>query len=122
NTATLRLNIALEIVIFAAQLIVLCLHGVADRDEADEPAALDHRHVADAALGHNAHDVGHFVVGRSDDGAARHAVGDLQEFERPPRGGASPQNVALGDDAYHLIVLHHDERANVVPYHQVRYI
>src|SRR5262245_33041701 len=127
NTATpgsshLRLNIALEIVVFSAKFVVLSFDGVADRNKADEPSALHYGHMADAALSHDAHDVGYFVVGRGDDRAARHPLGDLQEFERSARGGTGPQDIALSNDADHFVVLHDNERADVVSHHQVCHI
>lgn len=58
-----RLNVALEVVILAAELVVLRFDEVADGDDADHLAVFDDGQVADAPFGEHAHGVAHFVAG-----------------------------------------------------------
>src|SRR5438270_1750823 len=58
------------------------LHRVADADDPAELAVLDNRQMADAAVGHSAHDALDAVLSRANEDLMRHQVGGL-ELQEP---------------------------------------
>ena len=50
-----RLDVVAQRRLLALHLLKPVLHDVADRDDADQPALLDHRQMAELALGHPLH-------------------------------------------------------------------
>lgn len=52
-------DIAHQLVALGLQLVDPVLDHVADADDADQPVVLDHRHVADPPVRHEAHEVVH---------------------------------------------------------------
>src|SRR5262245_16199923 len=89
------------------------LDDVADRDQAQQLAAMHHRQVAEAPVGHGLHDLVDRIVGIAGDDIARHHLARL-ELERPGavrRGGAN--EIALRDDAHHrALVAQYQDRAD----------
>jgi len=59
---------------------------------------------------------------RGHDRTAGHPVPHAHELERPARGGGRAQDIALGHDSNHLLVLHDDERPDIVPNEQIGHV
>ena len=84
------------------------LHDVADGDDADEPALVHDREVADASLGHGVADRLQVVVGDADHHVTGHQLGDRAAEELLVAGGGA-HDVALGEDADRPPGLVHDD-------------
>src|SRR5690606_25534474 len=76
DEALCRRDIFPERVVLALELREPVLHHVADRYDAGEPPAIEHRHMAEAVLGHALHEVRDRLVFRAGHHVARHGAGD----------------------------------------------
>jgi hypothetical protein len=79
------------------------LHDVADRDQPDQLAALHDGQMAEAAGGHHLHDLLDRGVGVAGHDIARHDVRRLERQGRRAVRGDGMDDVALRDDADHLL-------------------
>ena len=95
------MDVALQVVVFHRQPVVLHLHDVADRDQTDQPAVFHHGQMADAPLGHQTHGVFDGVIGRAGGHVAGHDTGNKHARQGAFARRAGLENVALGDDARH---------------------
>ena len=93
------------------------LHDVADRDDAGQPAVVEHEQVPAAVLGHERHAPIDAGVDRDVD----QGVGQDIAHARLPRSAPFEHDlariVALREQAERAIALHHDERAAIVCRH-----
>src|SRR5947207_10573439 len=89
------------------------LDDIADRDQADYPALLDHRQVPELAQRHHFHNAGDGVgLPATDDFAGHHRADGFVEYA----GATLAQrayDIALGQDAFDAALAHHQHRADL---------
>src|SRR5690606_37137325 len=96
------------------------LHDVPDRDEAAQAAGVEHGQVAHAAVGHQAHAVGHRLLGSDGHDLARHDRADAQLPRGVPVEDDLAGVVALGEDPRDRAGVGDDERPDVVLGHDLQ--
>ena len=94
---------------FDLQLVDTSLDDVADADDAHQAAVVDHRDVADAALGHELHELVDRRPQTAGGQLGAHEIADGAFESAGAIGGERSHNIALGDDARHIVppVGHH---------------
>jgi hypothetical protein len=107
--------------VIALELGHTVLHHVADRHDADERAALDHRHVAEAPRRHALHEVGDGLVLAAGHDLARHDAAYLARERALTMRGERRDDVALRQNADDAALSPRDhERADPVLRHRLR--
>ena len=106
-------DVVLQVLDLEALLLRLELDEVADRDHADEGAAVGDGRVADAAVGHQRHALLDARVGRDADDGSGHDLADGGGARAPPFDGDPAQVVPLGEDADDLVAVGDEERSHV---------
>src|ERR1700722_11688305 len=107
-------DVGLQLRVLAFQLFHPRLDDVADADDADQLAVLEHRHVPDPVLGHQqreAVDRVRLATGRDH---RCHDLLDRQREDRRSMGVQLAHHVTLGDDALHAVGSDHHHGADVV--------
>src|SRR5664280_704420 len=108
-------DVAAQALPFAYQLVHAVLDDVADAHDADQPTALDHRHVSDPVLGHQPHQALDRVPGGGHRDVHRHDRRDRRLERTGTVRRQYPDDVALGDDPIHPTAVTGDhQRADVV--------
>src|SRR5580704_2656004 len=98
---------------FVLDLVEPALDHIADADDADEPAVLDHREVADAAVGHLGHQLGDAVARIAGHHRPAHHLADANRQQVAAVAAERLDDVTLGYDADDVLaVIADDERAD----------
>src|SRR3546814_8594214 len=76
------IDVRLELIAFALELVDAALHHVTDTDDAEEVAVLDHRQMPDSTLGHDRGNAVHCVCRNARVHQSGHDLGNLDPEDR----------------------------------------
>src|SRR5271156_3730345 len=106
------LDIILQRFLLALVFLDPALDDVADRDQADHLAILDHRQMPELAQRHHFHDAGDGVGLLATDDLARHHGADGLLQHAGAALAQHPHDVTLGQDAFDTALAHRQHRAD----------
>src|SRR4029079_10211503 len=107
-------DIFLECDRFALALFDLAFDHIADRDDADKLAAVDHGNVADAMPGHLLHELGNRCAAGGGDDRFGHEIAHGTGSEAGPVLAQTTDHIALAEDAGHAGAIDHNYGADAV--------